>query len=103
MTRPPRIPADSPGGALLAWLRAEFELSPAEDELARGAAGCLDHVAQLRELLEADGLIALGSKGQPRAHPALGEVRAELLLYTRLIHDLALPADAEPAALRMVQ
>jgi hypothetical protein len=103
MIRSTREPANRPGEALLAWLRSEFELSPAEDEMAQAAAECLAHVAALRELLAAGALLTVGSMGQPKAHPALAEIRNELTLFRGLMHDLNLPADAEPAALRAVR
>lgn len=103
------MPADrrtvrGPGAALLEWFAAEFELSHLEQELADAAAASLNHVQELRRQLEADGPVVQGSKGQPRAHPALREIRAELETFRRLVRDLDLPAgDLEPDRLRAMR
>ncbi len=98
MTRTSPHRPDRPGAAFLEWLDAAFELDPVERVLATSAAAAIDHIIELRSRLSADGLVVAGSKGQPRAHPALAEIRAELETFRRLVADLALPTDAAPAA-----
>lgn len=75
---------------------AEFELSGPEVELLVEVCRLLDEVEALRAAVARDGMVVAGSTGQPRVHPALGEMRQHRLALGKLLAQLALPdADGE--------
>lgn len=60
------------------------------------ASRTMDLVAELAEEVDAEGLTVEGSKGQRRAHPALGELRLQRRLAADLLRQLGLDqADAD--------
>jgi phage terminase small subunit len=84
------------GAALWGAVTATYSLR--SDELALLGEMCrtVDDLATMREALAADGaLVTRGSRGQARAHPLLGEMRASRLLLIRLASQLGLPDDEE--------
>ena len=89
------------------WTRtvATYALSPSERELLVEACRALDTCEALQAVVGAEGITTAGSKGQPRAHPALAELRQARLALARLLAHLALPDDsgsavASPASIR---
>lgn len=74
---------------------ADFELSDVELELLRECCQLLDECESLRQAVDQDGTIVTGSAGQPRVHPALGELRQHRLALGRLFAQLALPDDVD--------
>lgn len=65
------------------------------------AARIADTIADLEAVLAVDGVVVLGSKGQPRLHPAVAELRAHRLALSRLLGELAIPdADEKPVTAR---
>lgn len=91
--RKPAAPADLGGRGRKFWCAAmaDFELSDVEVELLIECARLLDECESLREAVKADGVMTVGSTGQRRAHPALGELRQHRLALGRLLAQLALP------------
>ncbi len=81
---------------------AVFELSDVELELLREACRTLDECDQLAAAVKRDGITVMGSAGQPRAHPALAEVRQARAALGRLLSQLELP-DADGSSLPSVQ
>jgi hypothetical protein len=75
-----------------------FVLDVAERELLVECARLVDECEELSSVLERDGRSVLGSQGQPRVHPAVGELRASRLALGRLLAQLALP-DEDGASL----
>nr|MDQ3325837.1 hypothetical protein [Actinomycetota bacterium] len=57
-----------------------------------------DDVHRLEQLLEADGLVATGSTGQPRLSQVVAELRQARLAASRLMDALALPLDDDGTA-----
>ena len=72
---------------------AAFELSGTEVELLRKCCRLLDEVEALHGAITVRGLSVPGSNGQPRVHPALGELRQHRLALGRLLAQLALPEE----------
>lgn len=87
------------GRALWDSLTVEYEFGP--HELAVLAVACrqADDVAGLEALLARDGLVVPGSNGQPRLNAAVTEVRQGRLALSKLLDQLALPADDAPVGL----
>jgi hypothetical protein len=63
-------------------------------ELLRECCRLLDECEALRVTVDTDGLTVSGSTGQPRVHPALGELRQHRLALGKLLAQLSLPDDA---------
>jgi len=74
-----------------------YELSDTERELLAECCRLLDECESLRRAVDADGTTVAGSSGQPRVHPALGELRQHRLALGRLLAQLALPGVDESA------
>lgn len=68
-----------------------WDLSGPELELLGEACRRLDRVEVLRALVESDGFMIEGSKGQLVMHPALAQERAEIGLASKLVGQLQLP------------
>jgi hypothetical protein len=66
----------------------------------RGCCRLLDGCQALREPVARDGVTVPGSNGQPRVHPALGELRQHRLALGRLLGQLSLP-DVDDVPLRI--
>lgn len=92
-TRKPPPPADLSVRGRKFWRTtlADFELSDVEMELLIECARLLDECESLRNAVHSDGVTVTGSTGQPRVHPALGELRQHRLALGRLLAQLALP------------
>jgi P27 family predicted phage terminase small subunit len=76
--------------AIIAALDADWQLDHRELHLLERAAKIEDRLAELDAAIDADGPMALGSKGQPVAHPGLQESRQLALAQHRLLCDLEL-------------
>ena len=57
----------------------------------------LDDLDALRKAVDAEGVTVEGSARQPRAHPALVELRQQRVALGRLLSQLALPDDTGEA------
>jgi len=68
-----------------------FDLERGELELLAEVSRTLDEIDALTAAIARDGVTVPGSAGQPRAHPAVGEVRQHRLALGRLLAQLALP------------
>jgi P27 family predicted phage terminase small subunit len=84
------------------WKRVvgEWECSPTELELLAEACRTLDELDALRRAVAKQGATVAGSQGQPRAHPALAELRQARGELRRLFDALGIPqplAGAAPA------
>lgn len=51
----------------------------------------LDEIEALAEVIAAEGVVSVGSKGQPVEHPAMAGLRAHRVVLDRLLVRLALP------------
>ena len=99
--RKPAPPADLGGRGRKFWTatHAHFELSGVEMELLVECCRLLDECEALRHAVDRDGTTVIGSTGQTRVNPALGELRANRLALGRLLAQLALPdADGQHLA-----
>lgn len=69
------------------------------DELALLGQLChtVDDIDRMREAIDRDGLVVLGSQGQSRPNGMLAELRGSRLLLLRLAAQLGLPDEDEPA------
>ncbi len=79
------------------WDRAldTCELSESELSLLTEVCRLLDECEELRQAVARDGMTVPGSTGQPRVHPALGELRQHRMALGRLLAQLSLPDDDE--------
>ncbi len=80
-----------------------FEFRPDELRILEQAGHVLNEIGQLERAVREHGLIVEGSKGQPRAHPLLVELRASRSLLARLLGQLGLPDEPEQATLPGVE
>jgi phage terminase small subunit len=82
------------------WKRVvgEWDCSPAEFELLAEACRTLDELDALRRAVAKQGATVAGSQGQPRAHPALAELRQGRGELRRLLEALGIPAPLAAAA-----
>jgi hypothetical protein len=71
----------------------KYDLTAGEVQLLAEVCRTLDECEALSRALAADGVTVEGSKGQTRAHPALGELRAARVVLSRLLAQLQLPDD----------
>jgi len=69
-----------------------FTLERDELELLAETARTMDEIDKLAAVILRDGVTAVGSTGQPRAHPAVAEVRQHRIALGRLLSQLALPS-----------
>lgn len=106
-SRRPPAPAGLEQRGKRFWSRtvATYTLSPSELEILTEACRSLDECEALRSAVADEGVSVTGSKGQPRPHPALAELRQARLATARLLAHLALPDDdagavPSPATLR---
>ena len=85
-----------PGKRLWTSVAAEFEM--AEHELAQLSEACFvrDRIDQLRQQVDADGVMLTSSQGA-RLHPGVSEIRAQQLTLARLLATLNVPSLAEDA------
>lgn len=101
MSRIPAAPKDlvARGRGVRFWraVLAEYECSPVEIELLGEAARVLDELDVLRGAVAREGATVVGSRGQTRAHPALGELRQARGELRRLLDALAIPTPAAAA------
>jgi hypothetical protein len=72
-----------------------WELTAREQRYLRLAAAQADHVADLEQLLQKEGLTAKGSQGQPVLHAALAECRNGRLAIHRLLGSIQVPVDED--------
>ena len=72
----------------------DIELSEREEVFVDLAGQQLDRVAELEAVVDRDGVMVLGSAGQQRCHPGIGEARQAALAAARLLSMLALPDGA---------
>lgn len=70
---------------------ASFELSDVELELLRECCRLLDECESLGTAVDTEGITVVGSTGQTRVHPALGELRQHRLALGKLLAQLSLP------------
>jgi len=94
----PRSPAGlGPRGKRL-WkaILADFELGTTETEVLSLACRAFDRISVLEEALTGAPSLVLGSQGQPRPNPLAGELRAEVLLASKLVSQLGIPTDLDP-------
>jgi hypothetical protein len=93
----PRPPAGlgTSGTALWRSLWKTFGFDERETAILSAACRQADDVARLEVLLERDGPIVAGSKGQPRLTPIVAEIRQGRLALVRMLGELGLPADVK--------
>lgn len=92
----PRTPRNlGPAGRAL-WhaVTGRYSLAAHELVLLESAARHADMAARLEDLLK-DGLLTVGASGQPRLNAAVTELRQSRLALSKLLTDLALPADVD--------
>lgn len=79
------------GSAFWADVTGVWELDRHELELLAEACRCLDQLDALQAALDSDGVMTVGSTGQPRVHPALAQLNATRATLGRLLVHLSLP------------
>jgi hypothetical protein len=96
-TRRPSPPKDlnAPGRRLWRAVLAEFDANPAEIQLFYELCRTTDELDVMATQLADESLTVAGSKGQPRPHPLLAEIRQHRRLVDQLVVDLGLPIESE--------
>lgn len=94
MTERKRAPAGlkRTGRALWTSITGPYELDPAELATLEQAARLADLADELQAVIDAEGTVAPGSRGQPRMHPGLSELRATRVAVGSLVARLKLPS-----------
>jgi len=88
------------GRALWRDVMSAYQLDPAEAAMLHELARNLDECDALVALLAGQPLVVTGSRGQPRPHPLLAELREHRKASERLAAALALPAGGESVGRR---
>lgn len=97
--QPKGVPV-SRGEAFKRAATAGYELSDSELQLLAEVGALMDEIDGLAAAVAADGITVSGSTGQPRVHPAVGELRQHRLALGRMLAQLSLPdeqGDAMPS------
>lgn len=102
---PPRAPAGLRRRGRPFWRRvvADFDLSTSELMLLEEACRTLDDLDALREAATHRGRDSRRAAGQPRAHPALVELRQQRVALGRILSQLALPDGADESLPTLTQ
>ena len=98
-TQPKGVPV-SRGEAFKQAATAGYELSDSELQLLAEVGALMDEIDGLAAAVATDGITVMGSTGQPRVHPAVGELRQHRLALGRMLAQLSLPdeqGDAMPS------
>lgn len=83
---------------VLRALPAGWQFDEREEATLALAARQRDDLAKLETVIKRDGVMSVGSTGQPTCHPAVGEARQARLAIGRLLGALHLPdSDEKPA------
>ncbi|WP_448438479.1 P27 family phage terminase small subunit [Mycolicibacterium sp. XJ2] len=96
--RPPRAPTGlkSRGTGLWREITRVYELDAGELQLLRELCQTADRIDELNRILDEDGLLVTGSRGQiPKAHPLLHELRGEKQAVIQLMAALDLPPTSD--------
>jgi hypothetical protein len=72
-----------------------WTLDARELHLLRRACRCADELVELERVVDEEGVVVRGSRGQATAHPALGEAHQLRLLQLRLLGSIELPDDED--------
>ena len=92
-----RKPYGAAGMALWDAVTERYSLTPHESVLLGSACAHADLIARLEEMVAAD-LTTMGAAGQVRLSAAVTELRQSRLALSKLLTDLALPADVDEDA-----
>jgi hypothetical protein len=95
--RIPRPPKDlnATGRAFWRSVLAAHEANPAELQLLHEACRTKDELDVMAERVASESPVVAGSKGQPRPHPLLAEIRQHRRLLDQLVVALGLPLESE--------
>jgi hypothetical protein len=88
------------GRALWRDIMAEFGLSPHERAILVQVCRIVDRLDAIEAELAGAELTVTGSTGQPRAHPLLGEQRAQMRVLESLSRALSIPLPSEEVGRR---
>ena len=96
---PPPASLGDAGRALWRGIRAKWALRPDENRLLLEACRCADEIERLTVALADSDPVVVGSRGQPRPSPLLGELRQHRIVLGRLLAQLGLKeADAQASS-----
>lgn len=95
----PKAPAglSRRSGALWRSVLAEFELSPAEEELLRCGLVALDRADEAAKVIAAEGVTTVDRYGSPKMHPAVDVEARSRTLFARVVAQLGVKATTEHA------
>jgi hypothetical protein len=93
----PRPPRDlkATGKAFWRSVLSDFDANSAELRLLHEACRTKDELDWMAERVAAESPVVPGSKGQPRAHPLLAEIRQHRRLLDQLVVALGIPLEHE--------
>ncbi len=69
---------------------AEYDFEPHHTRVLQTACESWDRAQEARELLEAEGIVSRGARGQPIAHPAVAVERDARIAFLRSLRELGL-------------
>jgi hypothetical protein len=72
-------------------LTGDLEFDSHELQLLEAVCRTLDTISILQAQVDVDGVMALGSQGQPVVHPAVAELRQQRATMARLLGQLGIP------------
>jgi hypothetical protein len=104
MTTKPRVtaPSDLKGRGKALWrsIIERYTLDPAETALLLELCRTTDELDVLTAMMATQSPMVVGSQGQPRPNPLLGEIRAHRRVAEKLVVGLALPAEGQTVGQR---
>lgn len=100
MARKPPVPEGVNDRAATFWRArtSKFEFNPSELVLMTEIVRVMTRVDELTVILDEQGPMGVGSKGQQIVNPVLGEIRAQELVLHRLVGSLNLPGEQSTSA-----
>lgn len=93
---PPDLTPDGRGRRLWREILSRYDPAPREVVMLHELTRSLDRIDEFRAIIDVDGLVVAGSRGQSVAHPLLAEERAHRLIVDRIAKQLDLPATVAP-------
>lgn len=86
------------GSQFFRWAHSAYDLDARDAPVLLELCRTLDEIELLTEAVARDGVVTVGSKGQPVEHPAMAGLRAHRVVLDRLFVRLGLPSTEDEEA-----